>query len=181
MTRMEAKSLSGAAVVAVALVLGGCASPANRDAMVANQVHVAKKFASSVSVDVKGGGDTSSLGSSNISSADLKAAIEKSISQTGLFRTVVQTPGGDYELGVSVVRLAKPAFGLSFTVDMEAGWTLSKVSDHSVVWRQGIQSSHTASMSDAFVGVERLRIAVEGAARANIAKGLQAIGELNLP
>jgi len=63
---------------------------------------------------------------------------------------------------------------------MEAAWSLSKASDHSVVWRQGIQSSHTATMSDSVIGVERLRLAVEGAARENIVKGLQAIGQLSL-
>ena len=79
-----------------------------------------------------------------------------------------------------ITQLNKPTFGLSFTVEMEAGWSLTKVSDKSVVMRKAIKSSHTATMSDAAVGVTRLKMAVEGAARNNIAQGLQAIAELNL-
>jgi nicotinamide mononucleotide (NMN) deamidase PncC len=63
---------------------------------------------------------------------------------------------------------------------MEAGWKLTKVADNSVVMREAITSTYTANMSESFVGVTRLRLAVEGAARSNIAQGMQAVAALNL-
>ena len=41
-----------------------------------------------------------------------------------------------------------------------------------------IKSAHTATLDDAIVGATRMRLAIEGAARKNIAQGLQAIAEL---
>lgn len=58
--------------------------------------------------------------------------------------------------------------------------TLTRVSDRQVVLRKAITSTSTATMSAAFAGAERLRLAVEGAAKANIAQGLAAIGQLDL-
>lgn len=173
--------LASAALVVVAAALAGCASPANKQAMtVDKQTAVGKQHPASVSVTASGGADTSALGSSNIGNAELKGAIEASIRETRVFREVVQGPGGQYELVVNVITLSKPSMGFSFTVDMEAGWTLTRVSDRQVVLRKAITSTFTATMSAAFAGAERLRLAVEGAAKANIAQGLTAIGQLDL-
>lgn len=173
----------GAAVVlsAAALLLGGCAAPAHKENMSAAPSAVTNKFPYTVQVDTRGGSDTGAMDSSNISNADLKSAIESSISQSGLFKSVVQGKnGGDYELSVSVTQLDKPVFGAAFTVTMEAGWTLVKASDKSVVMRKAIRSQHTAQMSDSLIGVTRLRLAVEGAARNNITEGMKAISDLKL-
>jgi hypothetical protein len=170
-----------AILVATVVALAGCATPADKKAMAVDKTaSVAKKHPHGVAVTVRGGAETSAAGSSNISDADLKAAIEASIKETQVFREVVQGRAGQYELAVNVIQLSKPTFGFSFKVDMEAGWTLTRLSDGQVVYRKAISSTHTASASDAFVGTTRLRLAVEGAAKANIAQGLTAIGALDL-
>ena len=53
-----------------------------------------------------------------------------------------------------------------------------KASDKSVVMRRVVKSENTASMGESIVAVTRLRLAVEGAVRKNIAEGLQAISAL---
>jgi hypothetical protein len=170
-----------AILAAAAVILAGCATPADKQAMTVQKPAVAgKQHPYSVSVATSGGTDTGALDSSNIGNADLKAAIEASIRETKTFREVVQGKNGQYELAVNVISLSKPSLGLSFTVDLEAGWTLTRASDHQIVLRKAIKSTHTASMSDAFAGVVRMRLAVEGAARDNIAQGLAAIGQLDL-
>jgi hypothetical protein len=167
-------------MVAAVAVLAGCASPASRESMSVPVVSTAKKHPYSVSVEAKGGAETGAMDSSNIANADLEAAIESSITQSGLFKSIVQGKGGDYELTVTVTQLSKPIFGASFTVMLEAGWVLIKATDKSIVLRQVVKSQHTASMGDSLVGVTRLRLAVEGAAQSNIAQGMQAIAALNL-
>jgi hypothetical protein len=177
------KILQRSAIIVLSLSvlnLAGCATPANRDNMAVPAASVSKHYPYSVAVDAKGGSETGAMDSSNISNADFKAAIEQSIVQTSLFKNVVQGKNGDYDLTVSVTQISKPMFGASFTVDLETAWSLVKTSDKSYVLRKVIKSSHTATMGDALVGATRLRLAVEGAARDNIAQGLKAIADLNL-
>lgn len=172
---------SAALLAGVVVVLAGCAAPADKQAMsVEKTMAVAKQHPYAVGVTVRGGTETTATSSSNIGDADLKAAIEASIKQTQVFREVVEGRNGQYELAVNVIQLSKPAFGFSFKVDMEAGWTLSRLSDNAIVFRKAITSTYTASASDAFVGATRMRLAVEGAAKANIAQGLTAIGAIDL-
>lgn len=162
------------------LWLVGCASPASREAMVPTDVNSARPHPHSVSVLASGGADTGALDSSNIADEDLKAAIEEAVTRNKVFTSVVQGKNGDYELSVRVTRLTKPLFGMTFTVEMEAAWSLTRVADRSVVLRKSINASGSAGAGDALVGVKRLRLAVEAAARANIAEGLKAISALTL-
>lgn len=160
--------------------LSGCASPANRQAMTTGDLATTKKFPYSVAVRIAGGDETGAMDSSNVSDQDFQAAIEESIIQTNLFQRIVQGKDGDYELSVTIVHLNKPIFGATFTVDMEASWVLVKASDRSIAMRKSIRSTHSATFGDALVGVTRLRLAVEGAARKNIEQGLKDIAALTL-
>lgn len=160
----------------VAAAMTGCASQAEKKAMVTPTLQVAKKSDGTVSVKTAGGAETTSADSTNISDENFKAAIEESISKNRIFKSVVQGRSSDYELLVSITRLEKPVFGLSFTVTLETTWVLVKRSDASIVMKRNITSSHTATFGDATAGVKRMRLAVEGAARKNIESGLLEIG-----
>ena len=166
------------AAAAGVFVLGGCASAAHKENMAAEPLASARKLPYSVSVTTAGGQETGAMDSSNVANADLKAAIEDSITRSSLFKSVVQGRNGDYDLTVTVTQLDKPLFGASFTVTVEAGWSLVRASDKSVVMRKAIKTSHTAAMGDSLVGTTRLRLAVEGAVRKNISEGLRAISAL---
>ena len=168
------------AAALIALSVAGCSTPANRAAMTPQSVEISKHHPYSVRVQTSGGSETGAMDSSNISDADLKAAIEDSITQSKLFKTIVQGSDGNYELSVRVTSLTKPVFGATFTVEMESAWSVTKTSDRSVVLRKSVKSSGTATMGDAFAAVTRLRLAVEIAAKENISQGLKAIGQLNL-
>lgn len=170
----------GIALLAVAGFLGGCAAPAQKESMAPAALAPANKHPYSVRVETRGGAETGALDSSNVGNADLKAAIEASIRQSALFKSVVQGKEGDYELTVNIIQLDKPLFGGAFTVTLETGWSLAKVADRSIVLRKAVRTSHTATLSDSLVGVTRLRLAVEGAVRENIRQGLQAVSELKL-
>jgi len=180
MNKNIARRLGAIACVATLAVLAGCAAPAHKENMTATPAVAVKKLPYSVSVDTRGGAETGAMDSSNVSNADLKAAIESSIAKSNLFKSVVQGKNGDYELTVTVTQLSKPMFGGAFTVTMETGWSLIKASDKSVVLRKAIRSSHTAELSDSLVGVTRLRLAVEGAVRNNISQGMQEISQLSI-
>jgi ABC-type uncharacterized transport system auxiliary subunit len=163
-------------LVAGALVLGGCATPATQQAMVgATPAPITVQHPYTVNVRTSGGSETSAMGSSEISDADLKTAIESSIRQSKVFKDVVQGLPAQYQLNVTLTQLDKPMFGGSFTVTMETSWSLIRTSDNAVVWRESIKGAHTATMGDAFLGVKRLQLAVEGAARKSIERGIAGI------
>lgn len=168
------------AIAAITLLLGACASPADRAAMTPQDIVVSKHHPYSLRVQTGGGAETGAMDSSNIADADLKAAIEDAVVKSKLFKTIVQGSDGDYELSVRVTSLSKPLFGATFTVDLETAWSLTRVSDRSAVMRKSVKSSGTATMGEAFAGVTRLRMAVEAATRNNISQGLKAVAELNL-
>ena len=167
-------------VSVMALTIAACATPANRAAMTVASVPTAKKFQSSASVHVTGGADAAANQGPTIGNEELKAAIEDSIKNSKLFKTVAQGRGGDYELNVFITKIDRPLGGFSMTVNMEAGWSVTRVLDKSVVLRKVIDSSYTATMSDSVAGHTRIRLAVEGAARNNINKGLEAVSALDL-
>src|SRR6266581_4854462 len=169
--------IAGILIVAAVLGLEGCASTATREAMSVG-TRATKSYPYSISVQTRGGTETGAMTGSTISNEELKGALESSIIESKLFKSVAQGGNGDYELMIVVTQLTKPVFGASFTVDLETGWSLVKTSDKSVVMRKVIKSSSTATLDDAIVGATRMRLAVEGAARKNIAQGLQAIAAL---
>jgi hypothetical protein len=165
---------------AFAGVLAGCATPTTYEGMVPTAFDNAKRHAQSVSVAVSGGRETDATDKPQISDAAFTQALTQAIAQSRTFSRVVTGAGGDYLLTVALTGLDQPSFGFSFTVKMEAGWTLRRASTGAVVWQQAILSEHTATTSDAFAAVTRLRLATEGAARNNIAQGLARISRLEL-
>lgn len=163
-------------LAAAAILLTACASPANREAMTPT-LTLAAQNPQAVQVKTNGGAE----GGASISNEDLKAAIEAAILQSKLFKTVVKgADGADYELNVTITSLERPAFGLTFTVELETAWSLVKVSDRSIVMRKSIKSTGVATPGDAFVAATRIRLAVERAANNNISDGLKAVAEVKL-
>jgi hypothetical protein len=166
--------------ICAAGVLAGCATATTFEGMVPESPDVAQHHAQSVSVAVSGGHETDAAGKPQISDAAFAQALTAAITKSRTFSRVVQGAGGDYLLTVALVSLDQPSFGFSFTVKMEAGWTLRRAAGGAVVWQESILSEHTATTSDAFAAVTRLRLATEGAARNNIAQGLSKISRLDL-
>jgi hypothetical protein len=169
-----------ALLIACAALLGGCATATTFEGMVPTSVDAAKRHPQSVSVAVSGGQETDAAGKPQISDGTFRQALVEAINRSRTFSSVVQGSGGDYVLTVALISLDQPSFGLTFTVKMEAGWTLRRASGGAPVWQEPIRSEFTATTSDALAAVTRLRLATEGAARNNIAQGLGRISRLNL-
>ncbi|MES2535013.1 MAG: hypothetical protein V4632_03985 [Pseudomonadota bacterium] len=174
------KFLSIPALVVVVSMLGGCATPTTSQGMTPASIKTTNQHAKSASVAVAGGQETDATGKSKISNVVFTQALTDSIKNSKVFSSIIQGKGADYLLTVTMFNMDQPSFGASFTVKMEAGWTLQRADTGAVVWQESIKSEHTAMMSDAFVGVERLRLATEGAAKNNISLGLSKISTLKL-
>lgn len=168
------------ALSVLGLGLGGCATATQPAAMAAPALTVDHRSAGSVLVSVSGGSETTAMTASQISNADFAAAIRQSITESKLFATLADALPTDYRLDVMIVHVQQPMWGGSFTVTLECSWRLTHVPDTKVVWEKSVTSSGTANMGDSLVGVKRLRLATETAARNNITDALQQIGRLPL-
>jgi hypothetical protein len=148
--------------------------------MVVSTFSLQKVFPYSVSVNVLGGKETSAMDKSQISNETFMQAIADSLYKSGLFSKIIHGKNADYLLNVMIFNLAQPSFGFSFTVKMEAVWSLAHADSKKVLMRESVRSSFTATTGDAFAGVTRLRIATEGAAQENIRLGIEKLSQLNL-
>ena len=165
-----------------ALLLGGCVSNATPSSMVPTSLPSVTKHAGSVSLNVTGSPQVSSMGVAIIKTDDFAGAIKTAITQSEVFAKLV--PAGeadDFHLEVLLVRIDQPMFGFNMTVTVESSWLLTHSSDKSVIWQKAVISTYTATTGDAFVGATRVRLANEGAARTNIQDALKIIGALPLP
>ena len=76
--------------------------------------------------------------------------------------------GSKYQLTADLTRLDQPMMGFNMTVTSTVRYSLIETQTRKEVYAQVIQIGHTASMSDAFIGSQRLKLANEGAVKANI-------------
>ncbi|MBP9804279.1 MAG: hypothetical protein KBE22_05165 [Candidatus Accumulibacter sp.] len=174
------KLIAVSAVLLATALAGGCATPTTSQGMTPTAIQTAARHDKTVSLKVSGGQETEAIGKSQISNAAYAQALTDAINNSKIFSSVIQGNGGDYLLTVTIFNMDQPSFGLTFTVKMEAGWQLKRVSDGSMVWQESIKSENTATTGDAFAAVTRLRLATEGAARKNIEQGLSRISALKL-
>ena len=156
----------GIAFVALVAVVAGCASGAKPVAILptdAPAVAADNKYREQAKItQFTGGEETSPLLTSEISSADFKTALE-----TAMSLAKFKNPAGSFSLQVQLIEIDQPLIGLSMTVGSKVKYTLTDASDM-VVFSEIFQATHTAQFSESFLAVERLRLANEGSARANI-------------
>ena len=177
---MNSFRLSFLCLLASWAILSGCSTPATSKSMVVSTFSLQKVFPYSVSVNVLGGKETGAMDKSQISNEAFMQAIADSLYKSGLFSEIIHGKNADYLLNVMIFNLTQPSFGLSFTVKMEAVWSLAHADSKKVIMRESIRSSFTATMGEAFAAVTRLRLATEGAAQENIRLGIKKLSQLNL-
>lgn len=167
--------------VLVLISTTGCitASPAQTASMVPN-VRVFKTHPGSISVMVSGGEETNPLWVSKISNRAFEAALIEGLQHSQTFEHTFSSGSSDYHLEVTLMNLGQPLVGFDMTVTLTSQWKLSKNNSASVIWSETVSTTHTATTSDAFVGVIRLQMATEGAARKNIEGGIQRLAALRL-
>ena len=157
-------------VAMAALSVAACASASNPGAMVApvtEQTLISETSALHQNVvvgDVTGGQQTNPMWTSQVSSEDFAEALR----QTFAAHAMLATDTGEYRLEAQLVELKQPLAGFNMTVTSRVSYTLFNVETDEIVFEEIIEEEYTAQMSDAFVGVERLRLANEGSIRENI-------------
>jgi len=114
---------------------------------------------------VTGGHAINPLLISDISDKQFKMALEKSLNNAKLLQ---ESKAANYWLSAKIVRIERPLAGLDMTTNLYVNYQLCKESCKIVVYNKTIKSSYTAKFTESLVAVARLKMANEGAARANI-------------
>lgn len=159
--------------IAIALLLTGCAAPARIDQMTSTaspaQRVLQTPLRANVAVrDVTGGKETNPMWVSNVGSSEFEQALEASLRDAGLLAPGKQA--GKYMLVAHLENLDQPFGGFNMTVTATVSYSLVERATGKEVLNRRVSLPYTASLSSAFVGTERLRIANEGAVKVNIAK-----------
>jgi hypothetical protein len=114
--------------------------------------------------EVSGGEETNPLWVSKVDDNGFKTALTSSLDSAGL-----SAGSGTcaYPVDVHLLGLSQPAVGFDMTVTSHVNYKVYDASGQPFVL-ETIDAPYTATMSDAFVGMERLKLANEGAIRTSI-------------
>jgi hypothetical protein len=158
-----------AVVAALIAGLAGCASSADPKAMVvAAPAATAKPFPAALQHamcvrNVTGGEKTNPMWASKVDNEGFKAALSSSMDASGLNAA----SGCTFPVDANLLGLSQPSFGFDITVTAHVNYKVYLPSGEPLLLAT-IDSPYLAKMSEAFVGVERLKKANEGSIRTSI-------------
>ncbi len=148
--------------------LSGCATPADPAKMsvdAAPDTNFPPALHQSMCVrNVSGGEETNPMWLSKVSSQDFQTALTNSMNSAGLSAA---TGSCKYPVDVNLLGLSQPSMGFDMTVTAHVNYKVYDAAGNPVVL-ETLNSAYTATVSDAFAGVTRLRLANEGAVRTSI-------------
>ncbi len=182
MSTQGRKFLKNVLAAIMVSALAACATGARSGAMTApldtaHLIDTTSPFYQSMSVgSVEGGEKTNPLLQSKVANEDFKAALEQSLK----LNTMLADTNGKYNIAVTIIDLKQPTIGLGMTVTATVHYIVTPKAGGSAVFDQYLTSPYTAKFSDAFVGVERLRLANEGAVRTSISQFIAALAQTKI-
>ncbi len=163
--------------VSLLSLLAGCSTVTTKEAMSVGAVEKAQTYlAETAAVSV--GGEPRSINIENF-----EAALVESLLAAGLVREVDNSGSAPYLLSVDFKNVDLPMFGGSFTINIDTTWKVFDTRDRSLLISEEVASTYTGGFEGGVVGVNRMRVATEGAARENIRLGLEklrAVGKLDM-
>ena len=162
-------------VFLLAALLGGCAAPARVERMQVDTSLAVRSAAAqsalkdSVAIkEVTGGEETNPAWMSKVSSRDFERALQASLRDAGMLSADRQA--GAYILTARLQKLDQPFIGLDLKVTATVQYLLVERASGKEVYAKTVETPYTASFGDAFLGFERLKLANEGAMRANVSR-----------
>lgn len=164
-------------------LLGGCASPARGDHMAVTatpqQRMVITPLRENIAVlDVSGGQAGNRLWASKVGNREFADALALSLRDANL---LASAPGAArYTLSARMERLEQPVTGMSLTVTATVSYSLVERATGNELLRRTHTVPYTASFGDTFGSLDRMRVANEGAVKANIAAAVEDLVALPL-
>jgi hypothetical protein len=168
-------------LTAFTVALSGCATATRAPAMAVSaeaiaSVPVPPALKHNVVVGtVSGGQGTHALWMSKVGNDAFAKALRDSLDAANLLATGPNA--GQYILIADLQRLRQPAFGVKLRVTAVVDYSLKERASGETALQTQIVTPYTAGFGDAFLGVERLKLASEGAVRTNIERLIRELAE----
>ncbi len=173
------KSIYITLIFSLVIIISGCATPANQKAMA-----IRVDEASSLSNknlhklfevgNVSGGKETNPLWTSQVDNASFKLALVDSLKSLNY---LAADNNASFKIDAILQELKQPIIGLNFDVTSVVTY---KLEGGGLTKNYPITATGTATVSDAFLGLERLRIANERSIQENIKSFLNVLSKENL-
>lgn len=170
-------------VLCSALLLVSCAPPLDSSDMrpmasVIQQIPENKELERNIGLgDVVVPEAYASSGIGTFSAKEFRDALVEGLLSANFIARNGKTPA--YTLSAEFIELDQPAFGFSMDASSRAKYTLTRTSDHKVVYDDTIGQTYHAAFGEAFSGNERARIASSKAIRENITHLIRVLAELD--
>lgn len=148
-------------------ILSGCAAPATKQAMIvqpsATLAVKNEQKGKFIVTKVTGGKATNPMWTSQVSQENFEGALKESLAASGL--TSADESSNPFKVDADLVSLQQPLFGLTFDVVSTVNYRIYKDGYEK---KFPITATGTATVSDAFVAIARLKIANEKSIQENI-------------
>ena len=125
-----------------------------------------------------------------ITSSEIFSAIDQSeavevtmrmIGASGTFSSSVSNNATPYLLKIRIIKVDTPSFSTRMTVSMNAVWELYRTAGKTTLLHENIYSTYTGGAFEGGIhGANRVRVALEGAARNNIRIGMEMLASMDL-
>lgn len=163
--------LALALTILAPVALGACvaAKPASISGMTAPNIGAAPpgRLEHSMTVGVVSGGEsTNPLWTSEVGNEEFRTALEDSLRNFALLAAV--GPDGSYVVDAHLVNVDQPMMSFDTTVTSTVAYRIRASGSPEVLLEETVIAPYTASASETFFAIERLRIANEGSIRKNI-------------
>lgn len=168
MITLSTSRLLAAFSLTSALALTACATPSNPAMMTLPATAGLTASAGDIgyksvtTVTVAGGKETNPLWTAQVSSADFKTALENSLAAAGY----LGTEGPATTVSATLVDLNQPFAGLDLSVTSQVRYSVTRGGQS--IFDETVSATGTATMSDALIATERLKIANEKSIQENI-------------
>lgn len=160
------------AIALMILLLGACVGGPRPVAMIADvttNAVIAENsplWKSSVIGNITGSAKSNKLWKSKVSGKDFKNALQQSLR----LHAILNEAQGKYRISATFKELRQPFLGLELAVTARVAYKVTRTRDNVLVFDREITQTHTAALKDSFVFSDRLKLANEGAIKANIQK-----------
>jgi uncharacterized lipoprotein YajG len=177
MSKVAPEMIKSIFALAAVIIIAGCATPASQQSMtvgiqeVPTGVNPKLRGAMAVAV-VYGGKATSPLWTSQVDDQNFKGALEQSLTAVG-YRSQDPT-SAKYTIKATLQELDQPLIEITFDVKSTILYTVTEKYDTKLF---PITAIGSATMSDSFIGFERLRIANEKSIKENLRQFIQKISD----
>lgn len=166
------------------LLVSACASPAQIDQMAVPAAGDVSAIAGdplyrAVSLgNVDGGERTNPLWTSEVGNAEFAEALRRTLMANDYLNP---SGSGPYRLDATLWKVDQPLIGFEFTVDSHVRYRLKEGRTGRAVFEESVAADGVASVGEAVIAVQRLRIANERSIQENLRKLLRVLKAIETP